>query len=373
MVATLPGRTQGLGLITEPLLAALELDRVAFAGINFWATLAGALFSIPCGRLVDRFGSRTVQTVASLLLGLTVIGMSRVSGVVELAAVITLTRGFGQTALSVVSLTRVGKQFPENRNKAMAIYSLLTGIGFIAAFPLAGNAVLIAGWRAAWLWTGVVIAAVVAPLSWFARAAETTEADQTATDGIAFSHALRTPAFWIFALASAMFGLVYSGIALFNESILQQRGFGPEVYHSTLAVSTMLGLAANFGAGWLASKYRIQSLTAAAMAVLAAAVAALPFVASYAHVMLYATAMGVAGGIVTVVFFTVWGQVFGRKNLGRIQGAAQMMTVFASALGPWALAKSLERTGSYQPIFLLLAGFIAILGIASWRVNTRLS
>src|SRR3712207_9556682 len=39
MVGTLPGRTQGLGLITEPLLADLQIDRVAYAQINLWATL----------------------------------------------------------------------------------------------------------------------------------------------------------------------------------------------------------------------------------------------------------------------------------------------------------------------------------------------
>ena len=41
MVGTLPGRTQGLGLVTESLLADLQLDRVVFARINFWATLVG--------------------------------------------------------------------------------------------------------------------------------------------------------------------------------------------------------------------------------------------------------------------------------------------------------------------------------------------
>ena len=34
MVGTLPGRTQGLGLITEPLLADLGVSRVQFAQIN---------------------------------------------------------------------------------------------------------------------------------------------------------------------------------------------------------------------------------------------------------------------------------------------------------------------------------------------------
>ena len=39
MVGTLPGRTQGLGLITEPLLRDLGLGRVAYAQINLVATL----------------------------------------------------------------------------------------------------------------------------------------------------------------------------------------------------------------------------------------------------------------------------------------------------------------------------------------------
>ena len=63
MVGTLPGRTQGLGLITEPLLRDLRIDRVAFAEINLVATLLGSLFCLGIGRLVDRLGARLVLTV----------------------------------------------------------------------------------------------------------------------------------------------------------------------------------------------------------------------------------------------------------------------------------------------------------------------
>jgi len=370
MVGTLPGRTQGLGLITEPLLADLQIDRVDYAAINFWATLIGALFCLPCGRLADRFGSRAVQTTVIALLGLRVIAMSRVDAPIALAVCITLTRGVGQSALSVVSLALVGKQFRANINKAMAIYSLLASIGFIAAFPSVGRAVLSYGWRAAWLSIGSVLIAVLAPLSWL-LVKDTTIVDDpeaTRTSDIPFAAAIRTSAFWIFALASSLFGLVYSGIALFNESILAQRGFDPSVYHTVLVVSTTLGLAANFGAGWLADKWPIQRITGIGMAILALAVAALPHVESYTHVMLYA-AMGIAGGVVAVVFFSVWGQLFGRTELGRIQGAAQTMTVLASAIGPMLLAKTFAQTGSYAPVFLILAACIAALGFASWRVQ----
>src|SRR5437870_13278275 len=62
MVATLPGRTHGLGLITEPLLSDLHLDRVHYGWINFAATLLGAAFCLPFGWLVDRYGPRPVLT-----------------------------------------------------------------------------------------------------------------------------------------------------------------------------------------------------------------------------------------------------------------------------------------------------------------------
>ncbi len=375
MVGTLPGRTQGLGLITEPLLADLHVDRVSYAAINLWATLIGSLFCLPCGRLVDRFGSRRVVTLVVAALGVTVLVMSRATGTAALAVTITLTRGFGQSALSVVSLALVGKWFTRRLSMAMGIYSLIVGMGFIAAFPSVGAAVLHYGWRTAWNGTGWALVAVLTPLVWLiVRDGSEATADAVVEESaverdLSFGEALRGPAFWIFAVSSAVFGLVYSGIALFNQSILEQRGFDAKTYYNVLVISTLLGLVANFAGGWLATRWPLQRLMGTGMAVLAAALLMLPLVKTYAHVMTYGIAMGVSGGIVTVVFFSVWGQVYGKMHLGRIQGAAQMMTVLASAVGPLLLAETLSRTGSYDSIFYALAVVVVGLGVASWTVR----
>src|SRR6476620_10342230 len=90
MVGTLPGRTQGLGLITEPLLRDLQIDRVHFARINLWATLIGALFSVGVGRLIDRFGSRIVLTVVTISLASIVFGISATHSVAAIAILFTL-------------------------------------------------------------------------------------------------------------------------------------------------------------------------------------------------------------------------------------------------------------------------------------------
>src|SRR5712671_3769249 len=80
MLATLPGRTQGLGLITEPMLRDLHLDRVLYANINLWATLLGAVICLPIGRLFDRVGLRGATFVLTALLGGVVWTMSRLTG-----------------------------------------------------------------------------------------------------------------------------------------------------------------------------------------------------------------------------------------------------------------------------------------------------
>ena len=70
--------------------------------------------------------------------------------------------------------------------------------------------------------------------------------------------ALRSPAFWVFALASSVYGLVASGIGLLNESILAERGFAPDIYYTALAVTAITGLAGNFAAGALAPRVSLR-------------------------------------------------------------------------------------------------------------------
>jgi hypothetical protein len=68
------------------------------------------------------------------------------------------------------------------------------------------------------------------------------------------------------------------------------------------------------------------------------------------------------------VFFAFWGREYGRLHLGRIQGAAQAMTVVGSALGPLALAQCHAMLGSHAPLFRLLALVVAVVAVLAWRM-----
>jgi predicted MFS family arabinose efflux permease len=259
----------------------------------------------------------------------------------------------------------------------MAIYAVVMSVGFMAAFPFVGALVLAYGWRAAWATIGFALIAGLAPLAWMlVRSAPEAmglevdggrdpEPSGNASAQATLSEALRSPAFWVFALASSVYGLAASGIGLFNESILAERGFAPAVYHRALAVTALTALVGNFAAGALADRGSIRHVLIAALVILTFALAGLPHVTTVAHVMAQAVAMGIAGGFVMVVFFSFWGRAYGRAHLGRIQGAAQAMTVLASAVGPLMLALSVEATGSYAAAFYTLAGGVSALGAAA--------
>jgi len=380
MVGTLPGRTQGLGLVTESLIKDLQLDRVGFAQMNLWATLLGSFFCLGIGRLVDQLGSRVVLTLISLALGGVVLAMSGTSGVVAMFLLLVLSRGLGQSALSVVSLTMVGQWFKRRLSLAMGMYSVLLSIGFMTAFPLLGSAVLAHGWRNAWAGIGWFLVLGLAPLGMLLarrgpedcglslEGGATPEETRAAPD-FTWLEALWTPAFWVFALASSTYNLIASGIGLFNESILAERGFEAGIYHRSLVITALTSLVGNFLGGWLASKWSVNRLMALAMVLLAGALLGLPSLKTIRHVEVFAVVMGVAGGFVIVIFFSFWAKTYGRAQLGRIQGTAQMMTVLASALGPLLLAKCHAWTGSYGAVFYSLTGAVGLLALAAWCVR----
>jgi MFS family permease len=371
MVATLPGRTHGLGMITERLLAdsRLGIDRIEFGRMNLWATLLGALFCLACGQLVDRFGSRRVMTAVVLLLGLTVLGMCRVTDRFTFFGLLIFTRGLGQSALSIVALTLVGKWFHRRLPVAMGLFSVLVAIGFMSAFAVC-RSLHSWDWTRLWASLGWILVLFVTPAAWlFVRdgysvaspepsSADTT-VEATCDRDWSLADALTTPAFWTFGLATSIYGLIAAGTSLFNESLLAENHFPPTAFYEVAIVGSFVGMAFNFLGGMLCRRGWIKSLTAAALVVLGLSLAFLPSVSTRLQLLAYAIGMGASGGVVTVVFFTVWGQLYGQTNLGRIQGIAQMLTVFASALGPELMAQWKQRTGSYSGLLYLLAAVVA--------------
>ncbi len=361
MVATLPGRTHGLGLITKPLLGDLGISDVFYSTLNCWAIVIGSVFCLPVGRLLDRCGTRGVLTAVSLLLGGLVIAMTGAADWLTLFVFLILIRGVGQGALSVVSIAVVGKWFRRRIGLAMGVYSLLLGIGFSVAFAVFPKVVKqyvdvegVQGWREAWAELGWCLVLVMAPLSLLLVRStpegcgltpepEPLNETEAARPDATLGEALRTPAFWAFSLATSLYGLLASAISLFPQAVLEKQGFDYDTFRVVILLGTVCGVVSNLVSGWLAMRCAPGRLLGAAMLLLAGCLVVFPGIYTLTAVILYSVGMGVAGGMITVIFFAFYGRTYGRKNLGQIQGTAQVISVFASALGPVLLTKRRPR------------------------------
>jgi sugar phosphate permease len=178
--------------------------------------------------------------------------------------------------------------------------------------------------------------------------------------------ALLTPTFWIIALATSAFNLVWSSITLFNEPILDELGFDQKAAVEMMAYLTGLGLISNLVAGKLATRQRIGMLLGVALLALTVALALFPSIRSAIQLRLYGAVMGFVGGMVTVIHFSAWGQFFGRAEIGRIQGVAQALSVLASAIGPICVAWFADQERSHLPVYYVFAVMTSLASMLSF-------
>lgn len=407
MTATLPSRTHGLGLITEPLLADLQMSKMMFTSINFFSCVIGAVFSLPAGYLIDRYGVRVVLTGVSVCFGLSVLAMADTGGptqqlltvaiarvfqlsdaqiaesIVPASLFLTLTfiRGFGQCALSIVSIALVGKWFNRRMGLAMGIYTILMSIGFIFTTVGTGELVIALGWRPVWSGCGLFLLFILAPLGWLLvrstpeacglegdeKLLPAAQATEVAID-YTYKQALSTPAFWVFACGTSMFNFVWSANTLLNESILAEQGFPKSVSPISMGLLVPGGLIANYLCGMYIKRSNLGVVLGGGLLLLSLNLTLFPHIHELWQLYLYSSFTGVIGGIVTVAHFAAWRALYGASHLGRIQGPAQLLSVLFSAAGPLFAAYCHTATKSYRLGFYSMSAMVGVLALAALAV-----
>jgi MFS family permease len=365
------GAQYAFGVFFSALIQEFGWSRASLAGAFSLYAFMYASCAVLAGRLTDRLGPRAVIALGGALLGLGLMGMSRVTALWQPFVLYGIVAALGMSTAYVPCSATVVRWFVERRGLAVGIASAGGSLGTFALPPVAHLLVAAAGWR----WAYVVFgAALLVSLNLVAlvmrrdpeslgllpdgRAPDAPgPTGDTARTSFTARQAWRSGAFW-------MLGAVFTStwVPVFIP-LVHLIPFAQDLGVPALLASTLmsaLGIAAVAGRvlmGALSDRIGRRLALAAALGLQAAAFTG--FTASTTLPALFAVsaAFGFSYGAISALFPSVVSDYFGREHSGSLVGILFALAAPLSAAGPLAAGWIYDRTGGYGPAWWLSAGF----------------
>ncbi len=376
-----PSQTFTVSLFIDSFVTDLGMSRGGVSLLYGAATLAASLMLPMTGRLVDRYGSRTLIVVNALAFGVAVMALSRINGPLSFLFTMLAVRFLGFGSMQLVSSNVIAQWFIRRRGLVMGISGQALAISLFI-YPALSN-VLIGelGWRGAWIALGALALVIMLPVGWlfFRDRPELyglhpdgvlySDADDAAgrEDNWTLEEARATPIFWLFALGVAIVSMLLAGMVFHQAALFAARGMDRSMVVVGFQMTAFFVICGNLGMGYLMDRVSPRRLLQGTMLVLAAAMLLIQYMSGWAGLLAYTALNGLCSGGYRVIDATVWAKYFGRRHLGSIRGATMIGTVGGAALGAYPLGLSFDLTGSYTPaLTALLILPAAIILAALW-------
>jgi MFS family permease len=161
--------------------------------------------------------------------------------------------------------------------------------------------------------------------------------------------------FWVLTAALFCTGMLSTALAFHQISILGQQGFSTIEAAANFLPQTITALLATLGVGALADRIDPRWGVVFSMAMMAATLLFLPFVASGFLGVVYGLLLGAAGGGLRGIEAAAFVRYFGRRRIGTIRGVATSIGLSSTALGPLVFALGFSAAGSYLETAVLSA------------------
>lgn len=373
-----------------PMSEDLGVSKSALAWSLTLRMFAGGLAGPIIGVLLDRHGGRWIGVGSGIVVGTTLIllGFAQNLWLVYLLFALSGMAGLGGPAGQLLTQVPLARWFVVKRGRALAIATMGMASGTVAAVPLTEWLLRHLEWRGTTIVFGVVVAAVVIPVSGLlvrrspediglhpdgaprpvtpsAPAATGAPAPMATTHNWTVGEAMRTVVMWQLLLAMLLAGVTLTGTLVHRVAFFQSLGIDSEM----VALGTMLDpgtvVFSAFGFGMLAERVPVRYLGAIGLLGLGASL--LPMIAAQGApitVVLHNVTWGVfAGGWITLNNL-VWPNYFGRLHLGAIRGVVLPASIASSGLGPPLFGMLMDAGLPPTRLWMITAALFALAAVA---------
>ncbi len=375
LFASGPGQSHIFSVFIGPIGEDLGVSATAIALAYMIATLVAATGLPFMGRLIDRFGPRRVALVVAALLGPACIGFGAVSGLLWLALGFAALRYLGQGSLMLNCSNLVAQWFERRRGFAFSLMALGFSASMAVHPPLAQWLIDTVGWRQAWVWLGVITWALLLPLiiafvqnkpedlglSPDGAAPDGEAQDRKAAPrqgdeiGLTLRQSMHTTAFYIVAAGMFVMSMLVTSLHFYQVSIFEAQGLSKQIAAWMFPVSALTMVVTMPLVGLMLDRFRTEYIFAGALVGMSAALVAVTFVSDLPSALAYAVVFGLNNAGTMTLFGYMWPRYFGRRHLGSVQGAGQMIGVVGAALGSLPLGIAFDLVGGYTEVLLILS------------------
>jgi MFS family permease len=335
--------------------------------------------SYPMGWLADRFSRKKLLALGLILNGLGFVTLALAPNY-ALALVAVVLAGLGGSFFHPAATALIARLFPVGTGRALGLFGMGAGVGFLIGPIYAGWRAATVGWRAPVLEVGVA-GVVAAVLFWWLAEEERAPVGSTAQRPT--ERLFPTAALWMFFLSAAVaFSLrdfAGFGFGSLNSLFLQKaHGFDPKTTGVLLSVIFIGATIGNPVFGHLSDSGRLRwiGLVLGAAALLVGVLAHLPraglapALAAYGFFLMGSYPM-VEAALMESVPDAVRGRVFG--FFITIGGLTGNLAHWFAGHQVRRLGEDAFRTGGYVPIYLTFAGclLVSLLGLPCLRALRR--
>lgn len=367
--------TYSLGAFIAPLQQEFGWSR---AQISMGITIAGvgsALFGVPVGLLIDRFGPRIIGLIGAITMAASVALLSTATGStanwIALWAIVAL----GTVCVhATVWTSAVASRFEASRGLAFAV--TLSGASISAtAFPIIATWLISAyGWRTGFAGiSGIWFALVFPVLLLFFRGVQDVARKETKVaaseavvlQGISFAEGIRTSAFYKLLMAGGFFAFTAIGVVVHFVPILKDAGATPLGAAGIASLIGIFSIVGRLGTGYLLDRLpgHVVGATCFVLPIIAAALllvdGANPISQSIA-----ASIFGLTVGAEIDVIAYLATRQFGLKNFGSLFGAIVTALALGVAFGPLAAGMAFDKFGGYDQFLVLTMVLMAMSSVA---------
>ena len=377
------GYFQGFQAFFLPILREFGWTRTQISGAFSLRQMEAGILAPVTGFVVDKFGPRKLIMLGSVIVGLSMMGLSFIQSL-WMFYLFYLMVSIGTTGVTHVITwpVLIARWFRRRRGLAMGIATSgpIVGGSLVVVNVLMVNAY---GWRSVIFGYGVVMLIVGVALGFLAREHPEdmgylpdgqlmTDAAATAASrpqrgvraieaGFTVVQALRTKGFWVVTIFMGASFMGNSGMQTHQVPYFENLGLSTTAAAFTVVVSVATSGIGRMGAGAMVDAMDYRVVLALFTAMMTGAFAYLLFVPidSFVMTLPFGILFGISFGSMIPLRPVITSLMFGNRAAGSIIGLTQGGAIVAGVAGPLVMGYVFDSTGSYY-------GSVWVLGIVTF-------